>query len=276
LDERRKMNIHPTAIVSENAELHESVTVGAFSVIEDGVKIAKGTTVATHVRISGPTIIGENNSIDSFAALGGAPQDLGYKGDPTKLIIGNDNIIREYVSIHRGTIKGGEKTVIGNNCMIMAYVHIAHDCILGNHVIIVSSAKLSGHTEVADRATISGLTATHQFIRVGRFAFIGGLSAVSKDVPSYAMVSGERGQMRISGLNKVGLRRNGISRETIAKIEAAYRILFHSPDLLHNEALEKAEQELGGCKEVAELLDFIRNSKRGVVKRIKRSRTYEY
>jgi UDP-N-acetylglucosamine acyltransferase len=265
------MNIHPTAIVSENAALHESVTVGAFSVIEAGVKIARGTTVATHVRISGPTLIGKNNSIDSFAALGGAPQDFGYKGEPTKLIIGNENIIREYVSIHRGTIKGGEQTVIGNNCMIMAYVHIGHDCIIGNHVIIVNAANLSGHTEVAERATIGGLTGTHQFTRIGRYAFIGGSSAVGKDVPPYAMVTGERGQMRISGLNKVGLRRNGVTRETIAKIDAAYRILFHSPDLLHNEALDKTDKELGGCKEVDDLVAFIRSSKRGVVKRTKRS-----
>lgn len=264
------MTIHPTAIVSEKAEIHTSVTIGPFSVIEDGVKIGAGTTVATHVRISGPTIIGENNTIDSFAALGGAPQDLGYQGEPTELIIGNENLIREFASIHRGTVKGGGKTVLGNNCMIMAYAHIGHDCIIDDHVIIVNAAHLSGHTEVGSRATVGGLTGTHQFSRIGTFAFIGGGSAVSKDVPPYAMVTGERGQMRISGLNKVGLRRNGLSRETIAKIDAAFRILFHSPELLHNEALDKVEQELGGCAEVDGLLDFIRNSKRGVVKRIKK------
>jgi UDP-N-acetylglucosamine acyltransferase len=271
LDERKEMNIHPTAIISDTAELHESVTVGPYSVIESGVRIAKGTTVATHVRISGPTIIGENNHIDSFAALGGAPQDLGYKGDPTKLIIGNDNVIREYASIHRGTVKGGGETIIGNNCMIMAYAHIGHDCKLGDHVIIVNTVSLGGHTEIADHATVGGLTGTHQFTKIGSFAFVGALSAVSKDVPSYSMVSGERGQMRISGLNKVGLRRNGTSRESIKKIEAAYKILFHSPELLHNEALEKTEKELGECEEVAELVEFVRNSKRGVVKRTKRS-----
>jgi len=265
------MKIHPTAVVSENAQLHESVTVGPFSVIEAGVTIGAGSTVATHVRISGPTTIGEKNIIDSFAALGGAPQDIGYKGEPTELIMGNGNLIREYASIHRGTIKGGGKTILGNNNMIMAYAHLGHDCMIGNHVIIVNAAHLSGHTEVADYVTVGGLTGTHQFSRIGRFAFIGGGSAVSKDVPPYAMVTGERGQMRISGLNKVGLRRNGITRETIAKIDAAYRILFHSPDLLHSEALDKTEQELGGCKEVDELVAFIRSSKRGVVKRIKRS-----
>lgn len=265
------MSIHPTAIISSAANVHPSVTVGAYSVIEDGVTIGAGSTVATHVRISGPTTLGDNNVIDSFVALGGAPQDLGYKGEPTELIIGNDNWIREYASIHRGTIKGGGKTRLGNNIMVMAYAHIGHDCIIGDHVIIVNAAHLSGHTEVGERATVGGLTGTHQFSRIGTFAFIGGGSAVSKDVPPFAMVTGERGQMRISGLNKVGLRRNGMKRETISQIEAAYRILFHTPELLHNEALDKAEQELGGCEAVDELISFIRNSKRGVVKRTKRS-----
>lgn len=263
------MTIHPTAVVSPKAELHSSVTVGPFSVIEAGVKIGAGTTVATHVRISGPTTIGENNVIDSFVALGGAPQDLGYTDEPTELIIGNDNHIREYASIHRGTVKGGGKTIVGHNNLIMAYAHLGHDCLIGNHVIIVNAAHLSGHTEVADRATVGGLTGTHQFSRIGTFAFIGGGSAVSKDVPPYAMVTGERGQMRISGLNKVGLRRNGFSRDSISKIDAAFRILFHSSELLHNEALEKVERELGGCEEVDELVKFIRSSKRGVVKRTK-------
>lgn len=265
------MSIHSTAVISPDADLHASVSVGPFSVIEAGVRVGAGTTVASHVRVSGPTTIGENNSIDSFVALGGAPQDLGYKGEATELVIGDNNLIREYASIHRGTVKGGGVTRIADNCMIMAYAHIGHDCIIASHVIIVNAAHLSGHTEVAQRATVGGLTGTHQFSRIGTFAFVGGGSAVSKDVPPYAMVTGERGQMRISGLNKVGLRRNGVSRETIAKIDAAYRIIFHSPDLLHDEALARAEQELGSCGEVAGLIAFIRSSKRGVVKRTKKS-----
>ncbi|MEN8198994.1 MAG: acyl-ACP--UDP-N-acetylglucosamine O-acyltransferase [Thermodesulfobacteriota bacterium] len=263
------MNIHPTAVISPAAELHPSVKVGPFSVIEEGVVLGADTTVASHVRISGPTRLGKNNVVDSFSALGGAPQDTGYTGEATELIIGDNNQIREYVSIHRGTPKGGGKTVIGNNCMIMAYSHLGHDCQLGDHVIIVNAAMLSGHTEVADNATVGGLTGTHQFSRIGAFAFIGGGSAVSKDVPPFAMVTGERGDMRISGLNKIGLRRNGFSRDTISRIDAAYRILFHS-GLLHDEALDKAEQELGDCEAVTELLNFIRASKRGVVKRVKK------
>jgi len=185
-----------------------------------------------------------------------------------QLIIGNNNQIREYVSIHRGTPKGGGKTIIGNNTMIMAYSHLGHDCIIGDSVIIVNAAMLGGHTEVASHATVGGLTGTHQFSRIGTFSFIGGGSAVSKDVPPYAMVTGERGGMKISGLNKVGLRRNGFERDTIKKIDAAYRILFHS-DLLHNDALDKVEEELGGNAAVDELVSFIRASKRGVVKRTK-------
>jgi UDP-N-acetylglucosamine acyltransferase len=262
------MTIHPNAIIDPTAELASDVTVGPFSVIEANVKIGKGTTVASHVRISGPCTIGENNQIDSFVALGGAPQDLGYKGEPTELIIGNNNQIREFVSIHRGTPKGGGKTIIGNYTMIMAYAHLGHDCIIGDSVIIVNAAMLGGHTEVDPHATVGGLTGTHQFSRIGTFSFIGGGSAVSKDVPPYAMVTGERGKMKISGLNKIGLRRNGFERETIKKIDAAYRILFHS-DLLHNDALDKVEKELGENEAVEELLRFIRASKRGVVRRTK-------
>ncbi len=262
------MTIHASAIIDPEAELAPDVIVGPFTVIEANVKIAQGTSVASHVRISGPCTIGENNQIDSFVALGGAPQDLGYKGEPTELIIGNNNQIREYVSIHRGTPKGGGKTVIGNNTLIMAYAHLGHDCLISDNVIIVNAAMLGGHTEVASHATVGGLTGTHQFSRIGTFCFIGGGSAVSKDVPPYAMVTGERGQMKISGLNKIGLRRNGFDRETIKKIDAAYRILFHS-DLLHNDALDKVEEELGGNAAVDELLRFIRASKRGVVKRVK-------
>ena len=262
-------NIHPTAIVADTAKLGLSVTVGPYCVIEDHVRIGAGSSIASHCRISGPTTIGDNNIIDSFAAIGGEPQDLSYKGEPTELIIGNNNHIREYASIHRGTVKGGGTTQIGDNCLFMAYSHVGHDCQIGDHVIIVNAAHLSGHTEVGDHATVGGLTGTHQFSRIGTFAFVGGGSAVGKDVPPYAMVTGERGQMRISGINKVGLRRNGYDKETISKINSAYRILFHS-GLLHNDALAKTEEELGGCEAVDELLRFIRASKRGVVKRTKK------
>lgn len=265
------MTIHPSAVIDPAAVIQEGVAIGPFSYIGPDVQVGQGTRIGSHVRITGPCTIGRDNLIDSFSALGGEPQDLSYKGEPTELIIGDSNQIREYVSIHRGTVKGGGKTVIGNNTLIMAYSHLGHDCIISDNVIIVNAAMLGGHTEVAANATVGGLTGTHQFSQIGTFAFIGGGSAVSKDVPPYAMVTGERGGMKISGLNKVGLRRNGFDRETIKKIDAAYRIIFYS-NLLHDEALEKVEQELGGDSAVDELLRFIRASKRGVVKRVKDDR----
>ena len=263
--------IHASAVIEEGAVLGENVSVGPFAYIGAKVKIGDNTTVAANAVIEGDTTIGKNNRIFSHAAVGTIPQDLKFNGEDVQLIIGDNNLIREYASIHRGTVKGGGKTIVGNNTMIMAYAHLGHDCLIGDHVIIVNAAHLGGHTEVADRATVGGLTGTHQFSRIGTLAFIGGGSAVSKDVPPFAMVTGERGQMRISGLNKVGLRRNGFSRECISQIEAAFRILFHSPELLHHEALDKVERDLGGCEEVDELVNFIRKSKRGVVKRTKTS-----
>lgn len=263
------MNIHPTAIISEKAELHPTVKVGPYAVIEEGVKIGAGSTVGSHAMIFGPTIIGENNEICSFALLGGAPQDISYKGELTELIIGNGNLIREYVSIHRGTPHGAGKTVVGNNNMIMAYSHVGHDCVIGDYVILVNAATLGGHVQVGDRATVGGLVGVHQFCRIGRFAFIGGGSGVGLDVPPFAMVTGVRGKMRISGLNKVGMRRNGFTRETISKIDNAFRILYRSSKLLHKDAIKKVEQEIVDCEYVDELVTFFRTSKRGVVKRIK-------
>ncbi len=263
------MTIHPTAVISEKADLHPTVTVGPFTVIEEGVKVGAGSTIASHAMLSGPTTIGENNEIGSFTTIGGAPQDLGYKGEPTELIIGDGNLIREYVSIHRATAHGTGKTIVGNRNMFMAYSHVGHDCVIGDHVILVNAATLGGHVQVGDRATVGGLTAVHQFCRIGRFSFIGGGSGVGLDVPPFVMATGFRGQMRISGLNKVGMRRNGFTREILSTIDAAFRILFRSPDLLHKEAIEKVEREITGCESVDELLRFLKTSKRGVVRRTK-------
>jgi len=259
------MTIHSTAIIDKKAQLAADVSVGAYVVIEGNVTIGAGTVLASHVRISGICEIGTDNFIDSFAAIGGAPQDHGYKGEPTKVIIGDNNQIREHVSIHRGTVEGDGKTVIGNNTMMMANTHLAHDGFLGDFVVVVNGAQLGGHTKVASHATIGGLCASHQFTRIGAYAFVGGKSAIIKDIPPYAMAVGGRGDMKISGLNKIGLRRNGFNLETIKKINAAYRILFYS-DLLHNDALARVEQEFCGIPEVDELVKFIRESKRGVVK----------
>ena len=260
------MAIHPTAVVDPKAELDSSVYVGPYSVIEAGVKIAADTRVEPHAVISGPTTIGERNLIGSFTVIGGAPQDLGYKGEPTELIIGSDNQIREYSSVHRGTPSGKKKTVIGNNNLLMAYTHVAHDCKIGDHVIMANVATLAGHVVVGDRASIGGLVAIHQFCRIGTFSYIGGVSGLGLDVPPYVIIAGTRNRTRISGINKVGLRRNGFSRETIRTLDKAFKVIFRSPNLLMKDAIEVAKREFSECEEVQILVKFFEDSKRGVQK----------
>lgn len=260
------MSIHPTAVVDGSAELHSSVSVGPYAVIGAHVRIGENSTVEAHAVITGPTSIGERNLIGSFAVVGGAPQDLGYKGEPTELIIGNDNQIREFASIHRGTPGGHRKTVIGNNNLLMAYTHVAHDCVIGNHVIMANVATLAGHVQVGDRASIGGLVAIHQFCRIGTFSYIGGVSGISLDVPPYVIIAGTRNRTRISGVNKVGLKRNGFTRDTIKCLEEAYRIIFRTPNLLMKDAIEVARNQFPDCPEVQTLVKFFQDSKRGVVK----------
>lgn len=260
------MAIHPTAVIDPKAELDSSVIVGPYAVIGADVRIGADTRVDAHAVISGPTTLGERNYIGSFATVGGAPQDLSYKGEPTELIVGNDNQIREYASIHRGTPSGHQKTVIGDHNLLMAYTHIAHDCIIGNHVILANVATLAGHVEVGDRASIGGLVAVHQFCRIGAYSYVGGLSGLSLDVPPYVILVGTRNRTRISGLNKIGLRRNGFSRQTISELDSAFRIIFRSPELLMKDAIEIAHQQFPNNPEVCNLVQFFRDSKRGVVK----------
>jgi UDP-N-acetylglucosamine acyltransferase len=261
------MLIHPTAVIDKKAELDSTVYVGPYAVIEEGVRIGSDTRVLAHAVISGPTTIGERNLIGSFAAIGGAPQDLSYNGEPTELVIGNDNQIREYASVHRGTPRGHAKTVIGNSNLLMAYIHIAHDCKLGDNIIMANVATLAGHVEVGSNASIGGLVAIHQFCRIGCHSYIGGVSGIGRDVPPYVIIAGTRNGTKLSGINKIGLKRNGFSRETIGKLENAYRIIFRSTNLLIKDALELARQEISDCPEVDHLVNFFEASKRGVVLR---------
>lgn len=261
------MSVHQSAVVDPSAELDSTVEIGPYAVIGNDVKIGAGTKVEPHAVVSGPCTIGERNLIGSFATVGGAPQDLSYKGEPTELIIGDDNHIREYASIHRGTPGGRGKTVIGSNCLLMAYIHIAHDCQIGNHVIMANVATLAGHVEVGDRAAIMGLVAVHQFCRIGAYSYIGGVSGVGLDVPPYVLVAGIRDRTRVSGINKVGLRRNGFPRETITKLESVFRIIYRSPNLLLKDSLEQAKNEFSGSEEVEEMIRFFETSKRGVIRR---------
>lgn len=261
------MPIHPTAVIDPKAEIDSSVSVGPYAVIGADVRIGADSVIEAHAVVSGPTTLGRRNQISSFATVGGPPQDLKYKGEPTELIIGDDNRIREYASIHRGTVEGGGRTVIGDGNLLMAYTHVAHDCLVGNRVILANVATLAGHVEVQDHASVGGLVAIHQFCRIGKFSYIGGVSGISLDVPPYVILAGTRNRTRISGINKIGLRRNGYDRETIGNLENAFRIIFRTPELVMRDALELARSEYPDCPEVQYLIRFFEESKRGVVKR---------
>lgn len=262
------MTIHSTAVVDPQAEVHPTATIGPYAVIDGPATIGPETVIGAHTVVSGRTIIGKGNKIGSFASIGAAPQDIHYRGEPTELIIGDDNQIREYVSIHRGTVSGKGKTVIGDSNMIMAYSHIAHDCSIANHAILANVATLAGHVEIGNFVNLGGLVAIHQFCRVGDYTYVGGMSGISLDVPPFVILTGTRNRMRITGINKIGLRRNGFDKEAIANLDRAFKIIFRTSNLLTKEALEKTLTEVGDCREVEQLVEFFRTSKRGVVKRI--------
>ncbi|ADH85563.1 acyl-ACP--UDP-N-acetylglucosamine O-acyltransferase [Desulfurivibrio alkaliphilus] len=262
------MKIHPTAVVDPKAEIHETVSIGPYTVIGPGVKIGADSEIGAHCALSGPTVIGEENRIGPFATVGAPPQDIKYRGEPTELVIGNRNIIREYASLHRGTVAGLGYSRIGDDNLLMAYVHVAHDCVIGNGVIMANAVTLAGHVLIEDRSIIGGLTAIQQFVRVGTFTYIGGMSGLSKDVPPYVVMAGVRKQMRIGGINQIGMRRAGFAPENIKKLQAAYKIIFRTPDLLLQEALERALEAGENYPEVRHLVDFFRNSKQGVLRQV--------
>lgn len=259
------MNIHPSAIIETGAEIDPTATIGPYSLVEKGVVVGPECRIAAHVVLSGLTTIGARTSIGSFATIGVPPQDLKYQGEPTRVSIGEDNQIREYVSIHRGTPGGRGITTLGNGNLLMAYTHVAHDCLVGNQVIMANVATLGGHVEVGDKATIGGLAAVHQFARVGEYAYVGGVSAITKDAPPYMVIAGIRNRMRISGVNSVGLRRSGFSNAEIRKLIEAHRLIFRSGFLLE-EALARTLAEISDSGPVARLVEFFRTSKRGVAR----------
>ena len=261
------MSIHPTAVIDRTAEIDPSATIGPYAFIDGPVRIGPRSRIGAHTVVSGHTTMGADNDIGSFCSIGAPPQDIHYKGEPTELIIGDGNQIREYVSIHRATVKAGGKTLIGHRNMIMAYCHIAHDCHIADQVIMANVATLAGHVEIGSHANLGGLVAVQQFWRIGDYAFIGGMSGIGLDVPPYVIMEGTRNQMRISGINKIGLRRAGMDRETIKKLEEAFKILFRSPHLLLKDSLALLQEEMADCVEVQLMVDFFHTSKRGVVKR---------
>lgn len=255
--------IHPSAIIDADAKLADNVEVGAYTVIGPGVEIGSGTVVGPHVVIKGPSTIGEDNKIFQFASVGEDPQDKKYAGEPTRLIIGDRNLIRESCTINRGTVQGGGVTSIGSDNWIMAYVHIAHDCIIADHTIFANGTTFAGHVTVENYVILGGFTMVHQFVVLGKHCFTGINSIVLKDIPPYVMTSGQPAVPH--GLNIEGLKRHGFDPEVIQKIKQAYKILYKEK-LLFAEAKEKIKEMSEDCKELKEFSQFLENSQRGVVR----------
>ncbi|HSI88511.1 MAG TPA: acyl-ACP--UDP-N-acetylglucosamine O-acyltransferase [Pyrinomonadaceae bacterium] len=255
--------IDATAIVSPGASLGSDCHIGPFCTVGEGVRLGDGVRLESHVVIGGDTTVGNETHIYPFTSIGLAPQDLKYGGEPTRTIIGARNQIREFVTVHRGTAGGGGVTTIGDGNLLMAQAHVAHDCTIGNEVIMANAATLAGHVEVADRANIGAYSGVHQFCRVGLEAFVGGYSVVVKDAPPFAIIQGNHA--RCFGLNTLGMKRRGYSREAIANLHHAFRLLLSSK-LNTTQAIDRIREEISGSAEVDLLVEFIESSQRGVVK----------
>ena len=251
------------AIIHPSAKLAADVKVGPWTVIGPDVEIGEGTTVASHVVIKGPTVIGKHNHIYQFSSVGEDTPDLKYKGEPTRLVIGDHNTIREGVTIHRGTIQDRNETTIGDHNLIMAYVHVGHDSVIGNHCILVNNTALAGHVHVGDWAILSGYTLVHQFCRIGMHSFTGMGTAVGKDIPAYVMVTGNPAEAK--SINAEGLRRRGFSNDEIAAITKAYKLIYRR-GLTIDEALVEVEALVPECNRLLPLIQSIKESTRGIVR----------
>jgi UDP-N-acetylglucosamine acyltransferase len=256
-------NIHPTAIVDPTAKIGEGVTIGAFSVIRNDTVIGDRTNIASHVVIDPYVNIGPDCTIFQYASVGAAPQDLKFHGEVTHLKIGRGTVIREFATINRGTGVGGGIIEVGEENYLMAYVHVAHDCKTGKRVILANGSTLAGHIVLGDYVTVGGLVAIHQFVRVGDYAYIGGKSAVVKDVPPFVIAAGDRAKLH--GLNKVGLERHNFSPSALSALKKAYRIVFRI-GLTTNEAVERVKAGVEQLPEVVEFIDFIKSSSRGITR----------
>jgi len=253
--------IHPTAIVSPDADIAADSEIGAFAIVGEGCTIGTGCVVAARATLERNVTLGRSVKVGIGTILGGAPQDLKYAGEETTVEIGDGTVIREYATINRGTAHSF-KTTVGKNCLLMSYVHIAHDCVIGDNVILSNVVQLAGHVTIDDKAILSGLSAVHQFARIGRNSFIGGCSRVAKDIPPFLKAVGN--PVKLYGLNTVGLQRSGMDEETIRELKRAYRLLFRS-DLNVTQAIERVQSELEPLPEVRELIRFVEASERGVV-----------
>jgi UDP-N-acetylglucosamine acyltransferase len=256
-----KKNWHKTAVIDPRADIDEDVEIGPYCIIGRGVKISKGVKLHSHVVIEGDTEIGEGSSIYPFASIGLPPQDIRYNNEPTKVIIGRKNTIREYVTIHRASASGDAVTSVGDSNFLMAYVHIAHNCRVGSHVTMANVATLAGHVVVEDHAVIGGLAAAHQHTRIGRYAMVGGLSGIVQDIPPYMIAAGSRA--KLFGPNSIGLKRHGFSDSSVNAIKKAYRLLFREK-LTLKEAIKKVHDELPNSPEIRHLIEFIEKNKRGI------------
>ena len=256
------MTIHRTAIIADGAQIDETAQIGPYAVIGPDVKIGARTKVGAHAVIDGITTIGEDCNIFAGASIGLDPQDLAYKNEPTGVIIGNRVIIREYATIHRATHEGF--TIIGDDCFLMNYVHIAHNCKLGKGVILANLSNLAGYVQIADHVVCAGMFVAHQFVRIGKMCMVSGVSGARVDLPPYTICAGRR--LRVRGVNVVGMRRNKIGMEVRSAIKEAYRLLYRT-DLNATQALEQIEKEIHPHPEILEILEFYRTSKRGVVGR---------
>jgi len=257
------MKIHPTAVVSPRAEIAEEAEIGPYSVIGEHVSIGRSTIIGSHVIIEGNTRIGERNRIFPFVTLGTPPQDTGYRGEDTRLLIGNDNIIREYATVHRATTKEEWVTSVGDGNYLMAYSHVAHDCVLGNHIILANVTTLGGHIHIGDYANLGGLAAVHQFVRIGAYAFVGGKSGVDRDVPPFMITAGERA--RLYGINRRGLRRHGLPQEAVDGLKRAFQIIWRD-NLQFPEGIRQAREKIPFSPQLEMLLSFLESSKRGILR----------
>ena len=253
------MGIHKTAIIADGAIIHETAEIAPYAVIGPNVKIGAGTKVGAHAIIDGVTEIGENNHIFAGASIGLEPQDLGYKGELTGVIIGNNTVIREYVTIHRATKEGN--TIIGDNCFLMNYAHVAHNCKLGNGIILANGTMMAGHVHIGDGAVFSGVCVLHQFVRVGRFVMVGGMTGARIDLPPFTICDGRPAVVR--GLNVIGLRRQKMNPQVRAAVKQAYKLLYRS-GLNHSQPIARIQTELEPYPEITEICDFFTSSKRGV------------
>jgi UDP-N-acetylglucosamine acyltransferase len=258
-------NVHPTAVLQGQVELAEDVTIGPYVVIQGPAQVGRGTVIDAHCRLEGPIRVGSGNHVFPFCSLGSAPQDISYKGEPTELVIGDENTIREFATFNRATVKGEGLTRVGSRCLFMAYSHIAHDCTVEDHVVFANGATLGGHVSIGYRSTVGAFTGVHQFCRIGPYAFVGGYSVITRDAMPFVKTVGERNSAGIYGINSIGLRRLGFDEERIETLQRAYRLLFRQTTNL-GQGLANLKEHLPIEGDVKILVDFIESSKRGVIR----------